>query len=156
MGDWNAVFDSLERSGVYHVGPDVNDVDIRAAAALRGLEFTRVDLSEVNSKSGFLTEMARALEFPAYFGMNWDALYECLTDLSWKPASGYVLFLAAFHSLVRRAGPDLRPAIEVFHAVAEYWRPRGVPFFIILSDGASHMTGDCTQPRGVEGRSGTD
>ncbi|QDU81619.1 Barstar (barnase inhibitor) [Polystyrenella longa] len=31
----------------------------------------------------FLDHLAEVLEFPSYFGRNWDALSDCLTDLSW-------------------------------------------------------------------------
>ena len=38
-------------------------------------------------------EMAAAFQFPYYFGENWDALDECLADLSWLPAAGYVILI---------------------------------------------------------------
>lgn len=37
------------------------------------------------TKAELLTQLARELQFPAYFGHNWDALFDCLCDLSWLP-----------------------------------------------------------------------
>ncbi len=40
----------------------------------------------VRSKRKLLAILAGKLRFPGYFGGNWDALEECLADLSWLPA----------------------------------------------------------------------
>ena len=32
------------------------------------------------NKDTLLTSMAKACDFPSYFGHNWDALWDCLTD----------------------------------------------------------------------------
>ena len=34
-------------------------------------------------KSEILSVYFEKLSFPSYFGFNWDALYDCLNDLSW-------------------------------------------------------------------------
>ncbi|GAB2824442.1 hypothetical protein GCM10022221_23120 [Actinocorallia aurea] len=34
------------------------------------------------TRAALFTEAARALSLPAHFGRNWDALYDCLRDLS--------------------------------------------------------------------------
>ncbi|MEV0678159.1 barstar family protein [Actinosynnema sp. NPDC050436] len=43
------------------------------------------------SKSAALAAIGLALDFPDYYGQNLDALYDCLTDLSWLPAGDHVL-----------------------------------------------------------------
>jgi len=40
-----------------------------------------IDGRSCRSRAAFFTEAARVLEFPAYFGHNWDALSDCLHDL---------------------------------------------------------------------------
>jgi RNAse (barnase) inhibitor barstar len=39
----------------------------------------------ITSKHALLAALATQLNFPDYFGGNWDALEECIGDLSWLP-----------------------------------------------------------------------
>jgi hypothetical protein len=39
--------------------------------------------AKARGKEKVLGVLARGLRFPSYFGWNWDALDECLRDLSW-------------------------------------------------------------------------
>ena len=39
--------------------------------------------SNIKSKEDLLDYFSEKLKFPDYFGKNWDALYDCLVDLSW-------------------------------------------------------------------------
>jgi len=45
----------------------------------------------VTSKEALLEELYQRLRFPEYFGSNWDALDECIRDLSWLPTGPVVL-----------------------------------------------------------------
>lgn len=50
-----------------------------------GVLVRRLDGRRMTDPAGVFEEFARALEFPDYFGRNWDALVDCLDDLhgSW-------------------------------------------------------------------------
>jgi len=45
----------------------------------------------IKTKGALLDELYRRLSFPDYFGFNWDALVDCLRDLSWLPTGPVVL-----------------------------------------------------------------
>jgi len=45
----------------------------------------------IRSTMALLEELYRRLRFPDYFGDNWDALWECIRDLSWLPPGAVVL-----------------------------------------------------------------
>ena len=46
------------------------------------------------STQALFDEFAAALQFPYYFGENWNAFDECLADLEWLPGEAYVVLLA--------------------------------------------------------------
>jgi RNAse (barnase) inhibitor barstar len=48
-------------------------------------------ISKVVSKDKLLNELSRTLNFPDYFGNNWDALFDCLRDFSWIKEKGIAL-----------------------------------------------------------------
>lgn len=39
-----------------------------------------IPIGEVLDKKILLASIAKACDFPSYFGNNWDALWDCLTD----------------------------------------------------------------------------
>jgi hypothetical protein len=131
--DWAERFGSYLNSGVYKVKQDAGS-NINNAARARGLEFAQVDLSGVKGKTAFLKKTAASLGFPGYFGMNWDAFSECLTDMSWRPAAGYVILLDNYGLFTRKTPADARMARRIFDSSAQYWKQRKVPFFVILSE----------------------
>ena len=116
------------KSGVYRA----NRVDA-IEDSLRGskLSFGRIPLHDATEKSAFLTRIAASLGFPAWFGQNWDALEDCLTDLSWREGEGHVLVFEGFQLLP--AG-ELGELIDVMITVVEFWAERGKPFFAVFID----------------------
>ncbi len=47
--------------------------------------------SNINSKKDLLKVLGGLLNFPDYYGVNWDAFEECIRDLSWLPEGTVVI-----------------------------------------------------------------
>lgn len=65
--------------------------------------------SNVQGKEELLDRVARGLSFPDYFGRNWDALIDCLSDLSWSSATEVTIDHSALPAMPKR---DLRLYLE--------------------------------------------
>ena len=113
------------RSGIYRAQGSAEIVD-----AVRG---SKIDLARISygTKEVLLKNIAKALAFPDWFGENWDALEDCLTDLSWRDAGGYVLVFENAQS-----NDDLGVLTDVLRSSAEFWAGRGKPFFAVFIDPA--------------------
>lgn len=133
----------LAHAGVYHM-PMQGVSDLIAAAESGGFALYRVDLGEVTDKAGFLKRMALALEFPDWFGHNWDALRDCLADMSWQPAEGYVVILEHCDTFRADNAEDFATALQVLGAAADDWREENVPFWTLVdmhADGIAYLPG---------------
>jgi hypothetical protein len=106
--------------------------DLADAAANAGLRVAPVDLADCAGKHDALARIALALAFPEWFGGNWDALADSLADLSWLPASGYVLLLAHADAW-RAADPAAFEALAaILEEAAGRWARERVPFWALL------------------------
>ena len=72
-----------------------------------------VDVSRASTREELHSLLARALEFPDYYGHNWDAFDECIRDVS-LPARVQVTGLAALQARLPREAELLQRCIDEF------------------------------------------
>ncbi len=87
-------------------------------------QFTRdwhIDFKGLRSQDSMLKKVAAALEFPAHFGRNLDALYDCLTDLPLQEGHRYAIYLDELD----HGGPG-DALYTVFADAREWWAEQGV------------------------------
>ncbi|MFI6090054.1 barstar family protein [Streptomyces sp. NPDC051218] len=105
---------------------------VRAA----GMATVSLDLSGVRDKAAFMERCARALDLPEWFGHNWDALADCLTDLGGASAApGRLLAVSGWQEYAEAAPQEWIVAQEVFTDAVEYARGRGTGLEIVLALG---------------------
>ena len=103
-------------------------------ASAQGLCCFHIDGEGIQSKKMFLETVSRAMEFPKYFGGNWDAMEDCMTDLSWKPARGYCLLYDHAGDFALATPGEFATALEIFRAASDFWASQEKPMWILLRD----------------------
>jgi hypothetical protein len=121
------------RSGVYRVERSDEVLDATRGASPR---LTRISLAGVLEKNELLARLARGLHFPAWFGGNWDALEDCLTDLSWLEGDGHVLLLEGATALNT---DDFGILTDVLSSSARFWAERRRSFFAVFVQGPAAL-----------------
>lgn len=97
--------------------------------------------AKCQTTDGLLRECARALDFPDYFGHNWDALEECLADLEWLPAKGYVLLITDAGCVLPDDDEEYETFLEILRDAGEAWGSgqagmgtrRATPFHVLFA-----------------------
>jgi hypothetical protein len=74
----------------------------------------------VADKDELMAILARELRFPDYFGENWDALRDCLRDLSWLPDYRIIINHEGIPRQV--ANDDLAIYLEILLVTVREWR----------------------------------
>ena len=128
-----------------------------ALAVPPGFAVRTIDGRRGRTKRGLLSEFARALEFPADSGRNWDAFEELLADLEWLPAKGYLLVVTDADALLAEHPKDYDTFIEIAKGVGKEWAtPRrgpsarpAVPFHVclVVARGRADARADWRVPR---------
>lgn len=114
---------------------------LRTALQSAGIATFDLNGEPIRTRDDLLRGIAAAMQFPDYFGMNWDAVIDCLRDLADRhPAEGYVLFLHAAEQLWRQSLSWMGELVEVWLTAAEDSAHDGVPLHLVFVSGAPSGT----------------
>ncbi len=121
---------ALPEPGVYRWRSTEPAQLIRRVVKEAGWRYYLLDGQEITDKETFLAACAQAFSFPDWFGHNWDALEECLTDLDEAP--GYVVVFDDWAQFATNDPDAWETALDIFTEVVNTWWQSDTPMYVLL------------------------
>ena len=90
-----------------------------------------IDGAEVVDKETFLEQCALVFGLPEWFGMNWDALEECLSELE-LDTPGLVVLWSSWSEMARAKPEDFAVAVDILRIAARTWAEDDVKGGVLL------------------------
>jgi len=129
--------DSLQQGGQI----DQSDLDKAVmvdTAAQLGVALLVADCDRARSRSAVLRAIARAVDFPEFFGGSLDALYDCLCDTVMDQKIGVSLWLYKLHSGDPALEEDTVRIVSVCEDVATFARENDRSFSFVVEHAGRH------------------
>lgn len=109
--------------------------DLQQEAARLGQHFLYAYCADATTKQQVLAIIASAFHFPRNFGKNFDALEDCLTDLTHKSGQqpGFLVVLEQLPNTPKFDKEARETLLDVFRDAADFWADKKVPFRVFYS-----------------------
>lgn len=118
-----------EVAGIYHL-PHGDCKALKQASHALNFGWLQADFGELQEITAILEKLGKDLGLPDWYGANYDALADCLADLSWNTAPGYVLLISGADELHAHDETAFDTLNDVLTAVIESWQEENVPFWV--------------------------
>ncbi len=121
------------RGGVYFLPGHLPAADVQSAARAAGFAYFHIEGRNIGKKEQLLNHVATALDFPGHFGHNWDALEECLIDLEWVDADGYLIYYEHIDPLLAGHPDQFETLVEILRDAVASWKEDDTPMIVLLA-----------------------
>lgn len=112
---------------------------LKAEAEKCGHHFIHILCAVGMTKQQILQRIASAFQFPRHFGDNFDALYDCLTDLEEDgDLHGFIVVLEHLPNTSESDKEISATLLDVFKEATDFWAGRKVLFRVFYSYGFLH------------------
>jgi RNAse (barnase) inhibitor barstar len=102
------------------IDPSVFSFDVRVLNLDPESDFIAQIPSGLSDQNQLFQTLSRELQFPDYFGNNWDALDECLRDLCWIKSRRVVILHDDLPPLDRKS---LSTYLDILSYCVRDWKP---------------------------------
>jgi RNAse (barnase) inhibitor barstar len=112
MTDLRTLLTEGLRPGVYRWPSAATADQVRREVTGAGWDFVLLDTGEIHDKTGFLDLCATAFDLPRWFGRNWDALADSLSDRS--TGEPEIVLWSGLHHLLEHDHDTVDVALQIF------------------------------------------
>lgn len=118
--------------GIYPIHADLDISNLPEAAAQANFAFFKLNGDEIYDKPTFIASFTKAANFPDYAQANWDSFEECVRDLEWCSAEGYVVLYENCEPFQRTSPEEWKTALDILSTAVEFWKATPTPMFLFL------------------------
>ncbi|AFK61867.1 hypothetical protein TKWG_07180 [Advenella kashmirensis WT001] len=112
--------------------------ELKAHAEKAGLAYFEADCDKARSCSAVLRAIAKAVDYPVFFGSNMDALLDCLGETLLEQKGGMVLALRRLHSEDDSLLEHIDALKGVLNDTVEYGDDNGRVFSYLVEHAGKH------------------
>lgn len=145
MTSWT---DVTRASGPWvHRADAIDALSIRKSATAADVLLVELDGSRMHTLEELFRAYAREFSLPEYFGWNWAAFDECMTELEWLPARAYLTIVTRAEEVLCDDPGDFPTYLRQLGHIGRYWAGSfalgsewgygEVPFHTILIENSS-------------------
>ena len=120
-----------DRAGVYCVTPTRRH-QLELDARKLHYSHSHLNIHRGMSIGAVLVLIGEVLHFPDWYGANFDALNDCLTDPACLPGKGHILAIDGCEHMLASDPVGYATLLEVFAAAIDDLRKTGVPLWVLL------------------------
>ncbi|MFJ2967290.1 barstar family protein [Streptomyces collinus] len=81
----------------------------------------RMQGQQMRDSDGVFTQFYEALRLPDYFGWNWNALRDCLTDLHWISAKHFLLTIDDADAVLSESSEEREILFRALNGAVKFW-----------------------------------
>ena len=100
----------------------------------QGTKVYILDGTKITDRATLLQQFDTVMEFPEYFGHNWDALKDCLTELDGHEIDRYIISIDRLEQFTTNDPTQWTNFMDVCKSVIEYWQDTETPMYILLHE----------------------
>lgn len=127
----------LQKGGLFDASSIAQEEVVKDANAL-GMTVYIVNCDRARSRSAVLRAIAKAVDFPEFFGSSLDALYDCLCDTVLDQKVGVFLWLHNLHSGDPALEDDAKAIIDVCSDTVEFAKTNDRYFAYAVEHAGKH------------------
>ncbi len=125
------VFKDASRACLYHFSP-ATKANLQSRIGKSNQPFIEADVSHCRDIHAALAELGKLLQFPIWYGANYDALHDCLSDPDWPFGKGVILQISGLESLRSGDPESFSTLVNVLQSATENRIGTKQPLWILL------------------------
>jgi RNAse (barnase) inhibitor barstar len=123
--------------GLYRLTTEINLDSLSLALQEHGWKLFYLEGTQITNKLEFLQACASVMDFPSYFGSNWDAFEECVTDPGIVSSKRSILLYNQPEFFAQNDPSQWSTAVQILQTAVDYWSEKNTLLYVLFKTNSS-------------------